>query len=266
LTNKQGIRYGRFMFWKSTSGELPSYAGEFIDKNHFTTALKNALVLNPTMSHIFFSEEDKFVCATIVGADVTELLKKFGPKLYAMQEAMNQLKHRGNMLLRGFIGDMFCHGIRTAYSDNWLGPYVHKAEVNEKEVREFALELWNLTRKYGLFTIPEAVESKPGFQYPGTNMEELFFSINASLAQHCDPGEAFPSIGLFGNLFEGSVVGGHFVFSRRNLIVPFNPNGTILIWNSHLEEHGTSLLMTDGAVRFGSALVHKREFDNIKNL
>lgn len=100
----------------------------------------------------------------------------------------------------------------------------------------------------------------------GTDMEQMFMTFNASLAQHIDPDEPVPTVGLWGNLGNtGSVIGGEFVFSRRNLVIPINPKGTLIIWFGEKEEHGTAALKFDeGMMRCAAVIGRKGEFEKIR--
>jgi len=99
----------------------------------------------------------------------------------------------------------------------------------------------------------------------GTDIEQLFLSFDCSLSQHCDPDEPAPTIGLWGNLGKGEVLGGEFIFSRRNLVIPMNPKGTMVIWYGQREEHGTAMLeCTEEAVRCVGVIGRKGKFKKIR--
>lgn len=142
----------------------------------------------------------------------------------------------------------------------------------ERKLRQFVFEICRVARKFGFGFEKRDLSEADGTHYPGTFADQLFFSFSAYLTQHTDPGEPFPTVGLWGDLKQdvekeiGCVEGGYFVFSQRNLIVPFNPKGSILIWQACTEEHGTSVLKANGNVqRFGSAVTHKAKLTNLIN-
>lgn len=82
-----------------------------------------------------------------------------------------------------------------------------------------------------------------------------FVSYNFSGTNHCDPHDKIPSLGWWCQ--DGTVVtGGMWWFSCLNILLEFNPVGTLMLFDGKIDEHGTGAFSEDSkGIQIGTVLI-----------